>query len=346
MALVCAVALYANAACAQARLGLPDTYSSGLDQRLAEIGRDLFSDNRLSVDNTESCATCHRPSKIFSDGLPTAKARTGESLTRRTPSLLNVGFQTSLFWEGRSSNLIAQARVPLLSPLEHGFTDEEALIDKVVRDGAYAARLSEAFRIPVRRLRARHVVQAIAAYEQSLVAGNSAFDRYLYSNKPKAISASAIRGLELFKGRAQCAACHTIGEHSALFSDKLFHASPLALPPSASQRLPELVRQVQDLQARSANRELNTFISSDRDIAALGRFLATGNPRDIGLFKTPSLRNVALTGPYMHDGSVESLQTAVELELYTRTDHDGPPIVLTEDEQKDLVEFLKALNSS
>ena len=190
----------------------------------------------------------------------------------------------------------------------------------------------------------RGVTLALAAYERSLVAVDSPFDRYQFAHEPKAMSPAAVRGLELFRGRAQCASCHLIGDTSASFTDGQFHSSPLPLPARASQELGILAQKVSALREKGHLDALSNIIGTDREVAALGRFVVTLDPKDIGKFKTPSLRNVAETGPYMHDGSVTSLAQTVDLELYSRSEQLYP-LSLTEDERADLLEFLRALTS-
>jgi cytochrome c peroxidase len=208
----------------------------------------LFSDKRLSIDGTMSCASCHIPDQNFTDTRPTAVGLHGQVLTRHTPSLLNVRYAVNLFRDGRAVDLEAQIRAPLLSRAEHGLTDGE------------------------------------------------------------------------------------------------FHASPLGLPASTLANLSRVAGTITHLRHSGQLDALNALITMDRDVAALGRFTVTLDPKDIGQFKTPSLRNVARTGPYMHDGSVASLPEAVDLELYSRSAHNYP-LVLTEDERADLLAFLQALSS-
>ncbi len=164
-----------------------------------------------------------------------------------------------------------------------------------------------------------------------------------------ALTASAVRGLALFRGRAQCVSCHEIGKKSALFTDEGFHISPTGIPPAATAELGALAGKVMKLRndtSADSRAALEGLIATDSRIAALGRFIVTQDPRDIGHFKTPSLRNVALTAPYMHDGSVATLEDAVDLELYGRGKAVKYPIVLTTTEKKDLAEFLRALTSN
>ena len=152
-----------------------------------------------------------------------------------------------------------------------------------------------------------------------------------------------MRGLELFRGRGQCASCHQIGTSSALLTDGDYHVSPMGIPTNVTSKLPELARRVVALSARRP--ELEKLIATSSEVAALGRFVVTLDPPDIGKFKTPSLRNVAVTAPYMHDGSVENLEDAMQMELYGRKSAQSYPIPLTAIERHELLEFLRSLTS-
>jgi cytochrome c peroxidase len=255
-----------------------------------------------------------------------------------------VRYATSLFWDGRSPNLESQVRLPLLSAAEHGLADEGSVTAIVGADSGYAGAFEHLFGIDRRAISLQEIATALAAYERTLLAGDSPFDRYMYGGDKNALSNAAVRGLALFRGRAQCSGCHTIDPTDALFSDGEFHPSPVRLRDSTLARLGSLARQVATLRQSGQIDALNALITTDRDISALGRFVVTLNPDDIGRFKTPSLRNVALNGPYMHDGSVKTLPEAVEIELYSRSTHNYP-LVLTEDERADLLAFLNELSS-
>jgi cytochrome c peroxidase len=186
------------------------------------------------------------------------------------------------------------------------------------------------------------VAKALASYERTLIAGGSPFDKFFYGHDHTAIDTAAERGLALFRGAAQCSTCHTIGQEAALFSDNRFHSVNVGLPRSAS-KLPALTTRV--VAERNAGARMDETILSDPDIAELGRFVVTLDPADIGKFRTPSLRNVALTAPYMHDGSVATLHEAVDRELYDHVGEAGRPLILTPHEKSDLVDFLKSLTS-
>lgn len=206
----------------------------------------------------------------------------------------------------------------------------------------YAAAFHAAFPVLPGAIGLPQVSQALASFERTLVAGTSPFDRYAYAGVRSALSAAAVRGLALFNGDARCATCHVIAARSAIFSDDRFHSVSGGLRP-LGPRLSSLTRRV--MQDRERGAKLDQSVLSDAELAQLGRFLVTLDPRDIGKFRTPGLRNVARTAPYMHDGSVATLAEAVELELYYRSVDTGRPMILTPGEKDDLVEFLKALNS-
>jgi cytochrome c peroxidase len=344
-ALLCVwMATLGGPALADAPLGLPRLPDAKPSPALVELGRRVFMDQRFSVDGTISCATCHIPERQFTDGRATARGLSGKELTRKTPSLLNVRYQNSLFWDGRAQDLELQVRAPLLGPAEHALIDESVVGQIARQDESYVTAFARLLHVPKTELSLREVSLALVAFEKTLVAGNSPFDRYLYGHDPQAMSPAAVRGLALFRGRARCESCHRIGENSALFTDGEFHPSPIPIPVPVLAELGELTEKVANLRKRSDVDGLNALVATDRDIAALGRFIVTLQPKDIGSFKTPSLRNVALLGPYMHDGSVAQLPQAIEFELYSRTEQNYP-LVLTEDERADLLQFLEALTS-
>jgi cytochrome c peroxidase len=305
------------------------------------IGKRLFFDKRLSADGTISCSVCHDPKKAYSDGLPVAKGIQGQLGTRKAPSLLNVAFTTSEFWDGRRESLEQQAIDPLLNPREHGLRDGEAVLHIIRSDRTYNEAFQRSFGVSPDHITIDLVAMAIASFERTLIAGNSPFDRYLYADEKAALSPNAAQGLELFRGRARCASCHLIGEHYALLTDNHYHRVGIGASAIEGARLSAATNRV--INATPA--ELDHLISEDPDIAALGRFVVTKNPRDIGLFKTPTLRNVALTAPYMHDGSVKTLAAALDAEIYYRSVEAGRPLILTPNEKADLQAFLISLTS-
>jgi cytochrome c peroxidase len=304
------------------------------------LGKRLFFDKKLSADGTISCASCHVPEKAFSDGLPVARGVGGQSGTRNTPSLWNVAFVTSQFWDGRRLSLEQQAADPLLNPREHGLSDERMLLTILQQNESYQQDFHRAFGADPKGITLQRVVTAIASFERTLVAADSPFDRYLYGHDPSALPAAAVRGLDLFKGRAHCTSCHVIGERFALLTDNLYHTLGVGLR-SREIHLAESATRLVTLPGGSLDR----LIGADPDVAALGRFVITKLPRDIGKFKTPALRNVAITAPYMHDGSVATLREAIEVEIYYRGLESNAPLILTPQEKLDILAFLDTLTS-
>lgn len=305
---------------------------------LAKLGQRLFHDKKLSADGTISCASCHVPEKFFADGLALAKGIDGQVGSRNTPSLFNVTSNSTLFWDGRRSTLEEQAKDPFINPREHGFKTHDEVVSVVRRDAYYRREFNARLHVNPKDLTIDHISKAIVAFERTLVATNSPFDRYFYQNDWNAISPAAQRGLELFRGRARCVGCHQISDKASTFTDNGFHRLGVGLA-KIEPRLAEIVGHF----VRAKGRALDRTIASEPDIAELGRFVVTLKPADIGLFRTPSLRNVAVTAPYMHDGSVATLDEAVDLELYYRGIESGVPIVLTATERSDLLEFLRSL---
>lgn len=306
------------------------------------LGEKLFFDKRLSRDGTISCASCHRPELAFTDGRKLAIGIGERQGTRNTPSLLNSAFNTSQFWDGRRDSLETQALDPFLNASEHGFDSAGALLKLLREDEQYRAAFKRAFAGRPTQIAVTHVASAIAAFQRTLVDLDTPFDRFQFRNEKAAMSVSAQRGLRLFQGAARCASCHLISNDSALLTDNKFHALGVGVP-RIERRLPALAAQLIKIKD-SGGLDEATF--NDQDLAELGRFAVTLNPVDIGKFRTPSLRNIALTAPYMHDGSVATLEEAVELEIYYRGIEMQRPLVLTAAEKDDLMQFLNALTNT
>jgi cytochrome c peroxidase len=315
--------------------GMSATAGSG--NGAAALGERLFFDKRLSRDGRISCGTCHQPDKAFTDGQALAIGVGAQRGTRNTPSLVEAAQQTSFFWDGRRDSLESQALDPLLNPGEHGIKDPATLLRLLGHDPSYATDM--------RRLSGNDsitgadVSKVLAAFQRTLVDGDSAFDRFI-AGETEAMSPQAISGWQLFNGRAQCTRCHAAEGPKPLLTDHGFHSLRVGLK-GVERRLPRLVQQLARL--RDDKRTQDHSVLSDPDMAALGRFVVTLDPKDIGKFKTPSLRNVAITAPYMHDGSVPTLAEAVDLEVYYRSTEDGRPLILTAGEKSELVAFLESL---
>lgn len=308
----------------------------------AKVGKHIFFEKRLSGNGAIACVSCHQPERYFQDGLSLSRGINEFLGARNAPSLLTAAMNASQFWDGRRASLEEQAIDPLLNPSEHGMANAESVLAVIRGDPAYVAAFRKAYgRRSAKEITLEDVRHALAAFQRSLVVNKAPFDDYLYEANKAVLSESAKRGLQLFQGRAQCSSCHTMDSKPAFFSDNRFHSLSVGLT-SVSDQLPALTQRL--IQARQKG-ELDFAVLSDKQIAALGRFVVTLKPADIGKFRTPSLRNVAMTAPYMHDGSIATLEEAVEVEIYYRSTEAGRPLILTPAEKADLVEFLKALTT-
>ena len=271
------------------------------------LGRQLFFDTRLSLDNTISCATCHNPELGFADGLPVSTGIEGQQGQRSAPTIINRAFSKEQFWDGRGADLEDQAKGPIANPGEMGFTYEGA-VERLKAIEGYRTQFRAAF--DGEGITIDHIAQAIAAFERTLLSGNSAFDRYA-AGDTTAISASAQRGHALFRGKADCFRCH-VGFN---FTDESYR---------------------------------NIGVGLDRSEPDLGRFAVSGKDKDRGAFKTPTLRDIALTAPYFHDGSAQTLLDVVE--WYDKGGFANPQLApeikelnLSPQEKADLVEFMRTL---
>lgn len=309
-------------------------------QKIA-LGKKLFEDAGLSADGKISCASCHQADRAFTDGRTVAKGLKDQRGTRNVPSLFNVAYLTSQFWDGRRANLEEQARDPFVNAIEHGLSSHAEVIGKITADPNYVKAFQDAFGVAPSKIGMEHVGKALASFERTLLAGNSPFDRYYFGKDARALTPQAVSGFELFRGKANCQTCHIIGRHDAIFTDNRFHSLGIGME-KVAPRLAEIARHV----SRSTPEDIDRQITRDPELAALGRFVVTRKATDVGKFRTPSLRNVALTAPYMHDGSVATLEEAVELEVYYRGVEAGRPLILTVGEKANLVAFLRALTSS
>ena len=344
-AILCSSAWAESASLGLPPLPIPDNNPQTPDK--VTLGQRLFEDARFSADGTISCASCHKPDKAFSDGLPTAEGISKQRGTRNTPTVLNAAYYTTQFWDGRRPDLESQARDPLLNPIEHGLKSHQTVIDIIRRDPDYPGEFKQVFGITRDAINIDHVVMAIAAFERTIVSGNSPFDRYQYAGDQTAMSASAIRGLETFRTKGRCVDCHKIEQTAATFTDNEFHNLGVGFK-RIETRMFDIVDAFRASQLN--DQAIDESVLTQHDVSELGRFAVTLRPSDIGQFKTPTLRNIELTAPYMHDGSQKTLQEVIE--FYDQGGEQNPmldggirPLNLTDQEKADLVEFMKALTS-
>lgn len=348
--------LWAGVSLANNLLGLPPVPFPADNPSTPEkvaLGKTLFEDTRLSGNGTVSCSSCHSASKAFADGLPVSEGINRSKGTRNAPTLINAAYYTTQFWDGRRSSLEEQAKDPFTNSIEHGLKDHNALLDIILKDVAYLGRFMTVFGVEADKITVHHVAMAIASFERTLVSGDSRFDRYQYGGDKNALSPEAVHGLKLFKGKALCANCHIIGENYALFTNNKFHNLGVGFS-KIEPRMYGIANAFRRAAARGES--LDELALKDPDFSEMGRTLVTITPthldsKAIGQFKTPTLRNIALTAPYMHDGSLATLEDVVE--LYNNGNAKNPrldplfkPLNLTPQEKAALVTFLKSLTSS
>jgi cytochrome c peroxidase len=301
-----------------------------------------------------SCATCHAAGKAFTDSpLKTSEGINRSTGTRNAPTVANAAYFASQFWDGRSPTLEDQALHPFVNPIEMGLPSHEPILQLVRTDADYAAAFKQVFGKTGDQITMTEVTRAIASFERSLLFGDSPFDRYYFGHDPKAMSEAAMRGLDVFLGQGRCVSCHVIEQTQALLTDDRFHNIGIGLN-RIQEDVPRLAREF--LKAKAAGANVDETVLSDAKASELGRFAVTGEFRDIGAFKTPTLRNVAATAPYMHDGSLRTLQDVVTHYNLGGFSPGDPsvnaflsggirPLNLNSAQIDDLVAFLEALTS-
>jgi cytochrome c peroxidase len=334
-------------------LGLPDMSHPIDNMPTAEkiaLGRKLFMDRRLSHNNTISCGMCHVPEQGFtSNELATAVGIEGRSHRRNSPTIFNVGYYQFLFHDGREFTLENQVIGPMLAFNEMGNPSIGHVIEKIRNLNDYSGLFEEAFGggVTLERLS-----QAIASYERFLVSGNSKFDQWHYGEDKNALNQEEINGFEIFIGKGGCVTCHTINDKTALFTDQSFHNTGIGWA-----RNNKVIKKEYDSETFPVQLAPGVIVhvkhdyletSSEKPQNDVGRFEITEDPKDSWKYKTPSLRNLTVTAPYMHDGSLATLEEVVS--FYNKGGEDNPdkdsllkPLGLSAKEQFSLVAFLKSL---
>ena len=310
-------------------------------QRIA-LGKQLFNDSRLSADDTIRCASCHVPEKNYTDGRRVAVGVGGRTGTRNTPSLMTIADaqETAFFWDGRRTALEQAVLDPLTNPVEMGLRDQGELLQRIKSDAAYATAFGQAFPGTRTAISSEHIATALVDYARSLKAPESAYDRYALRNDKTSLKPRALLGLAIFKGKGHCAECHLLEGMPATLTDHAYHRSGVGLD-AITLDLPKLTEGV--IQRSLQGGAMGNRVAMHADEAQLGRFNVTQDPADIGLFRTPSLRAVSRTAPYMHDGSISTLDDAIDREVYYRSLQAGHPLQLSVEERADLKAFLEAL---
>ena len=275
-------------------LYMPIPEENPLTVEKIEVGRRLFFDRRLSRDGSVSCATCHDPDRAFSVALPVSSGVSGRQGRRNAPALVNRGYGRSFFWDGRIRTLEEQVLMPIQDPTEMDLTLAEAS-SRVNLDAATIAR-------------------ALASYLRTILSGDSPVDRYMNGDRA-ALSSKQQLGLQVFRGRGNCTACH-VGPN---FSDEKSHNTGVAW--------------------------------RDGRLMDDGRFGISRHERDRGAFKTPTLREIARTAPYMHDGSLTTLEAVVDFyddggRPNSNLDPEIHSLHLAAEEKEALVVLLKSLSGT
>ncbi len=269
------------------------------------LGRELFFDQRLSGDGSRSCYSCHVCEKGLTDGLPKAIGAFGKHLPRSSPTLWNVGYQQEFYWDGRSGSLEKQATAAWTGANMGAKADE--IVAKVNALSGYRSQFQKVFG---GQATADNLVKAIAAFERTIISGDTAWDRFRAGNRA-ALSESASRGWNIFQA-IKCNNCND----GVLFTDQQYH---------------------------------NVGIGMDQKEPDVGRFKVTNKPEDTGAFKTPTLRDIAKSAPYFHDGSAASLEEAVDIMLAGGKSNqylDRKNLekrTISKDQREDLLAFLRSL---
>ncbi len=305
------------------------------------LGRKLYFDTRLSKDGTVACATCHDVSRGFTDRRPVSEGIKDQLGQRSAPTALNAALFQSMFWDGRAPTLEEQAKLPILNPVEMGHPDAASAMAAVNADPTYKDLFQKAY---ARAPNYEDVGRAIATFERTLIFLDAPFDRYL-GGDAKALAPAAQRGLELFNGKARCVSCHMINSSNPLGTDNLFHNIGVS---ARKQNFEELAKKgLAAIQSNSDPQALDK-LAIETNLSELGRFLVTRERQDIGAFKTEQLRNVGLTAPYMHDGSLRTLWDVMDHynkggETNAFLDGGIEPLNLSEEEINDVIAFLFTL---
>jgi len=359
--LAATAALAADAAPATPPLGLPPVPIPADNLQTPEkvaLGDKLFEDKRFSSTGQVACATCHDAKKAFTDSpLRTSEGikKAGKALTgtRNAPTVVNAAYFDSMFWDGRSPSLEDQSQHPFVNPVEMGLKDHQPILKIVRSDPAYVKAFEQVFGKKGPQVTMKEVMQAIGAFERTKVAGDSPFDRYFYGGDAKALTDAQKRGFDLYVNKARCVSCHRIEQTQALFTDNRFHNVGVGINDIQAD-VPALAGEF--LKAKVTLAEVDVKILGDKRTSELGRFAISRDFEGLGAFKTPTLRNVAVTPPYMHDGSKKTLRDVIVHYNNGGVTKEGDPVNdflsggirplnLTEAEIDDLVSFMEALTS-
>ncbi|RKZ13438.1 cytochrome-c peroxidase [bacterium] len=317
------------------------------------LGDKLFHDTRFSTTGMVSCATCHMADRAFTDGpMSVSQGINALTGTRNAPTVVNSVYFETMFWDGRSPSLADQALHPFVNPVEMGLPDHEPILEIVRSDAEYTAAFASVFAKSGEQITMDEVTEAIAAFESIQVTGNSPFDQW-YFQDAATLSEQQERGFNLFINEGRCVSCHRIEETQAVFTDNRFHNIGVGVN-AIQDDIPELAGAF--IAADATLEEVDIKVLTDARSSELGRFAVTHSFDGIGAFKTPTLRNIAATAPYMHDGSIQTLREVVVHYNNGGVTNEGDPVNdflsggirplnLSEEQIDELVAFMEALTS-
>lgn len=305
------------------------------------LGRKLYFDTRLSADGTVACATCHDVSRGFTDQRNVSEGIRDQLGRRNAPTTMNAFLMQSQFLDGRSPTLEEQAKLPIVNPIEMGLPNGDAAVKVLAGDAEYVKMFQDAYgRAP----NFEDVGRAIAAFERTLVFLDAPFDDFARGNAD-ALSPAAQEGWRLFNEKGRCVTCHWINPSNPLGTDNRFHNIGVS---ARHQDFESLAGRALAELAKDGGIDNVDQLALSTDMSELGRFMVTKHRADIGGFKTSQLRNIGITGPYMHDGSMQTLWDVMD--HYNKGGEANPyldggieGLALTEDEITALVEFMFAL---
>jgi cytochrome c peroxidase len=318
------------------------------------LGDKLFHDKRFSSTGEVSCATCHAEEKAFTDGpLKVSEGIDKLTGTRNAPTVLNAVYMKTMFWDGRSPSLEDQSLHPFVNPVEMGLKDHEPILEIVRTDPEYVEAFVTVFDKTGPAITMKEVTRAIAAFERAQVFGDTPFDRWYFGGDEGAMTAVQKRGFDLFINEGRCVSCHRVEQTQALFTDNRFHNIGVGIN-DIQEDAPGLAHEF--MKAEYTQSEVDVEVLTDARTSELGRFAITRGFDDLGSFKTPTLRNIALTAPYMHDGSLATLRDVVVHYNNGGVTVEGDPVNdflsggirplnLGEEQIDDLVAFMEALTS-
>lgn len=313
---------------------VPVPADNPMSEAKVQLGRFLFFDPRMSGDGSTACGGCHVPADGWGEGGQVSRGYPGTSHWRNSQTIINSSYYHKLFWAGEATSLEVQANSAWTGPLA-GNLDPIMAEERLNQVPEYLRRFKQAFGTPPNWLDA---LRAVAAYERTLVSRNVPFDKFMQGDK-KALTPKAVQGMDLFQGKAGCIQCH----NGPLFTDESLHNIGVPKNPLFQGEIDAQTAMRWQYRARGVAEE--EYRAADRD---LGLFYTTKQNEDKGKFRTPTLRYLCYTAPYMHNGLFKSLDEVVS--FYNKGGEEDPnkspllkPLKLSKGEEAALVEFLKSL---